>query len=51
MVLGYVLTQHEKVIAYDSHQLKDYKKNEPTYDLKLVTMVFALKIKRHYLYG
>jgi hypothetical protein len=49
--LGYVLMQNENVIAYASHQLKLYQQNYPTHDLKLVTVVFALKIWRHYLYG
>ena len=49
--IGCVLTQDEKVIAYASKQLKTYEKNFPTHDLKLVAVVFALKIWRHYLYG
>ena len=43
--------QRDKVIVYASRQLKVHKKNYPTYDLELATMVFALKIWRHYLYG
>ena len=39
-----VLMQHGKVIAYASHQLKEYKKNCPTHDLELVAIVFILKI-------
>ena len=42
--------QHGRVIAYASHQLKDYEKNYPTQDLELVAVVFALKMLRHYLY-
>ncbi|GJX80586.1 putative reverse transcriptase domain-containing protein, partial [Tanacetum coccineum] len=49
--LGAVLMQREKVIAYASRQLKVYKKNYTTYDLELGSVVFALKIWRHYLYG
>ena len=49
--LGYVLMQHGKVIAYASRQLKIYEQNYPTHDLELATVVFALKIWRHYLYG
>ena len=45
--LGCVLIQHGKVVAYASHQLKDYEKNYPTHDLQLVAVVFALKIWRH----
>ncbi|GKA77133.1 putative reverse transcriptase domain-containing protein [Tanacetum coccineum] len=49
--LGAVLMQREKVIAYASRQLKIHEKNYTTHDLELGTVVFALKIWRHYLYG
>ncbi|GJU84356.1 putative reverse transcriptase domain-containing protein [Tanacetum coccineum] len=49
--LGAVLMQKEKVIAYESRQLKIHEKNYMTYDLELGAMVFALKMWRHYLYG
>ncbi|GKD06787.1 retrotransposon protein, putative, ty3-gypsy subclass [Tanacetum coccineum] len=49
--LGCVLMQIGKVIAYASRQLKINKKNYTTHDLELDTVVFALKIWRHYLYG
>ncbi|KAD3639978.1 hypothetical protein E3N88_29201 [Mikania micrantha] len=49
--LGCVLMQHGKVIAYASRQLKPYEVNYPTHDLELATIIFALKIWRHYLYG
>ncbi|GJS19095.1 putative reverse transcriptase domain-containing protein [Tanacetum coccineum] len=49
--LGVVLMQREKVIAYASRQLKVHKKNYTTHDLELGSVVFALKIQRHYLYG
>nr|GEY63358.1 hypothetical protein [Tanacetum cinerariifolium] len=49
--LGDVLMQREKVIAYDSRQLKIYQKNYTTHDLELGSVVFALKIWRNYLYG
>ena len=42
--LGAVLMQHARVIAYASHQLKDYEKNYLTHDLEFTVMVFALKI-------
>lgn len=32
-------------------QLKNHEINYPTHDLKLATIVFSLKIWRHYLYG
>ena len=43
--------QRGRVIAYASYQLKDYEKSYLTNDLKLATVVFALKMWRHYLYG
>ncbi|GJT28579.1 putative reverse transcriptase domain-containing protein [Tanacetum coccineum] len=49
--LGDVLMQREKVIAYASRQLKVYEKNYTTHDLELGSVVFALKIWRHYMYG
>ncbi|GKA48305.1 putative nucleotidyltransferase, ribonuclease H [Tanacetum coccineum] len=50
-VLGAVLMQREKVIAYASRQLKPNEENYTTHDLELGAVVFALKIWRHYLYG
>ncbi|GKV43108.1 hypothetical protein SLEP1_g50442 [Rubroshorea leprosula] len=47
--LGCVLMQKDKVIAYASRQLKPYEENYPTHNLE-ATMIFALKIWRHYLY-
>nr|GFD25941.1 putative reverse transcriptase domain-containing protein [Tanacetum cinerariifolium] len=49
--LGAVLMQREKVIAYASRQLKVHQQNYTTHDLELGSVVFALKIWRHYLYG
>nr|GEZ05238.1 putative reverse transcriptase domain-containing protein [Tanacetum cinerariifolium] len=49
--LGVVLMQREKVIAYASRQLKVQERNYTTHDLELGSVVFALKIWRHYLYG
>ncbi|GJR30521.1 putative reverse transcriptase domain-containing protein [Tanacetum coccineum] len=49
--LGAVLMQREKVITYASRQLKVHEKNYTTHDLELRSVVFALKIWRHYLYG
>nr|GFA75113.1 putative reverse transcriptase domain-containing protein [Tanacetum cinerariifolium] len=49
--LGAVLMQREKLIGYASRQLKIHEKNYTTHDLKLGSVLFALKIWRHYLYG
>ncbi|CAN4106025.1 unnamed protein product [Withania somnifera] len=49
--LGCVLTQHGRVIAYASRQLRPHEKNYPTHDLEPAAVIFALKIWRHYLYG
>ncbi|GJX27130.1 putative reverse transcriptase domain-containing protein [Tanacetum coccineum] len=49
--LGAVLMQREKVVAYESRQLKIHEKNYTTHDLELGAVVFALKIWRHCLYG
>ncbi|GKD49519.1 putative reverse transcriptase domain-containing protein [Tanacetum coccineum] len=43
--------QREKLIAYASRQLKIHEKNYTTHDLELGSVVFAIKIWRHYLYG
>nr|GFC74612.1 putative reverse transcriptase domain-containing protein [Tanacetum cinerariifolium] len=48
--LGAVLMQREKVIAYASRQLKVHERNYTTHDLELGSVVFALKIWRHYLH-
>ena len=48
--LGCVLMQSGRVVAYGSRQLKSHEKNYPTHDMELATVVFALKILRHYLY-
>ncbi|KAA3480560.1 DNA/RNA polymerases superfamily protein [Gossypium australe] len=49
--LGCVLVQEGKVVAYASRQLRPHEVNYPTHDLELATVVFTLKIWRHYLYG
>ncbi|GKE33027.1 putative reverse transcriptase domain-containing protein, partial [Tanacetum coccineum] len=48
---GAMLMQREKVISYASRQLKVHEENYSTHDLELVTVVFALRLWRHYLYG
>ena len=49
--LGCVLMQSERVVAYGSRQLKNHEQNYPTYDMELASIVFALKMWLHYLYG
>ncbi|XP_070030024.1 uncharacterized protein [Nicotiana sylvestris] len=51
VVLGCVLMQEGRVIAYASRQLKIHEKNYPVHDLELAMIVHTLKIWRHYLYG
>ena len=45
-----VHVQNGKVVAYALWQLKPHEQNYPTHDLKLVVVMFTLKIWRHYLY-
>ena len=49
--LGCVLMQEGKVVAYASRQLKLHEKNYSMHEMELATIVFALKIWKHYLYG
>lgn len=49
--LGCILIQDGKVIAYAPRQLKPHEKNYLTHNLELAAIMFALKIRRHYLYG
>ena len=49
--LGCVLMQSRRVVAYGSRQLKNHEQNYPTHDMELATIVLALKIWHHYLYG
>lgn len=46
-----MLMQQGKVVAYASRQLKDYERNDPTHDLELAAVVYALKIWMHFFYG
>ena len=50
-VIGCVLIQDGRVIAYASQQLKRHEEHYLTHDLELVVVVHALKIWRHYLLG
>ncbi|GJT72414.1 putative reverse transcriptase domain-containing protein [Tanacetum coccineum] len=47
---GAILMQREKVIAYASRQLRKNEENYTTHDLELGAVVFALRLRRHYLY-
>ena len=49
--LGSVLMQPGRVVGYGSRQLKNHKRNYPTYVMELAAIVFALKVWRHYLYS
>jgi hypothetical protein len=49
--LDCVLMQRGKVIAYALRQLKTHEVNYPVHDLELATIVHALKLWGHYLYG
>lgn len=51
MGLGGMLMHNGQVVAYASRQLKIHERNYPAHDLELATIVFVLKIWRHYLYG
>ena len=46
-----VFTQVGKVIAYESHKLKEYEQCYSAYDLELTAVVHALKVWQHYLLG
>nr|GFA22339.1 putative reverse transcriptase domain-containing protein [Tanacetum cinerariifolium] len=48
---GGVLMEREKVIAYTSQQLRNHEEDYMTHDLELDAVVFALRPRRHYLYG
>jgi hypothetical protein len=43
-----MLMQNEKVIIYVSRQLNKHEENYPVYDLKPASIVFALRVWRHY---
>nr|GEW70767.1 putative reverse transcriptase domain-containing protein [Tanacetum cinerariifolium] len=49
-LLGAVLMQKDKVIAYAFRQIKVHKKNYTTHDQELGAVVFSMKMWRHYLY-
>jgi hypothetical protein len=43
--------QEGQVVCYVSRQLRRHEENYPTHDLELATVVYDLKIWRHYLIG
>ena len=47
VLLGCLLMQHEKLIAYASRQLNMHERTYPNHDFELEAMLFALKIWRH----
>ena len=49
--LGYVLIKDGKVVVYAFKQLRPQEENYLTHDLELSSVMFVLKIYRHYLYG
>ena len=49
--LGCILMQDRKVIAYTSRQLKPHEQKYQVYELELATVILALKLWRHYLFG
>ena len=48
---GCVLMQSGRVMAYGFRQVKNHEQNYPTHDMELAPIVYALKIRHHYLYG
>ena len=50
-ILGFILMQSGRVVAYGSRRLNNHEQNYHTHDMELAAIVFALKIWRHYLYG
>lgn len=49
--LGYIMMLRGRMIAYASRQLKVHEKNYLIHDFELATVMIALRIWRHYLYG
>ena len=50
-LLGGVLVQEGRPIAFTSRKLKSYEGNYATHDLELLAVIHALKVWRHYLLG
>jgi hypothetical protein len=49
--LGRVLMEDGRVIAYISRKLRRHEDNYVTHDLELLSIICALKVWRHYLFG
>lgn len=49
--LSGVLIQEGKVVCYESQKLNEHKKNYVIHDLELAMIIYALKMRRHYLLG
>lgn len=49
--IGAVLMQDGRVVAYESHKLKDQELNYPVHDLELAVVVHALVRWHHFLLG
>lgn len=49
--LGGVLMQEGRVVAYESHKLKQHEVKNVPHDLELAAIVHALQMWRHYLIG
>ena len=50
-VLGGVLMQDGRVIAYISRKLRRHEENYATHDLELLAIEYSLRVWRHYLIG
>jgi hypothetical protein len=49
--LGGVFMQDSRVIAYILRKLRIHEENYETHDLELLSIVYALRVWRHYLIG
>jgi hypothetical protein len=50
-VLGEVLMQDNRVIAYISRKLRKHEENYAMHDLELLAIMYDLRVWRHYLIG
>jgi hypothetical protein len=49
--LGGVLMQDSQVIAYISRKLRKHEENYTKHDLDLLSIMYAMRVWRHYLIG